>query len=170
MELAAELVARGNMLEPAIAELAGCSTRQLHNWTQGEYFQARLQHHLEVQRKAIEATGIAIRQNRIRAQNERWMAMQRVISERAAAVEYAQVPGWPTGLLVHNVRSIGGGKSAERVDLFEVDTGLLRELRELEKHTAIELGQWEEKSQHSGVIGIQNIVELEVATTSEETP
>jgi hypothetical protein len=56
----------------------------------------------------------------------------------------AAVPGGKSGLLVHNVKSIGSGEFAERVDLYEVDTGLLQQCLALEKQAAQEVGDWEE--------------------------
>jgi hypothetical protein len=55
------------------------------------------------------------------------------------------VPGGETGLLVRTGRFIVNGKA---VDVYAVDVGLLRELREHEKQAAIECGQWPQRSSH----------------------
>jgi hypothetical protein len=53
-----------------------------------------------------------------------------------------EAAGGTTGLLVRTVKSVGKGNDAELIDLYEVDTGLLREIREFSKQAAQELGQW----------------------------
>jgi len=72
------------------------------------------------------------------------------LPQRAAAVEFAEVPGGTTGLLVHTYKAIGTGEFVEKVDEYAVDTGLLAELRAHEKQAAQELGQWVEKGEIRG--------------------
>ena len=68
--------------------------------------------------------------------------MNRVIEERAQA--YKDYPaGASTGLLVRQMKIIGSGKAAREIEEFAADVGLLREIRELEKQIAIEMGEWE---------------------------
>jgi len=88
---------------------------------------------------------IAVKEARIAALNDRWERMQRVIEERAQDASMLRVAGGQTGLLAHDRKSVGSGPMSEVIDVFEVDTGLLRELREHEVQAAKELGQWEEK-------------------------
>jgi hypothetical protein len=82
---------------------------------------------------------------RIAALNDRWMKLQQVIDERAYDPDFKDVPGGSTGLLCHDKKGVGAGPAAEVVDVYEVDTGLLKEMREHEKQAAIEAGQWVEK-------------------------
>ena len=42
--------------------------------------------------------------------------------------------------MVRNVKQIGGGDTAQVVEEYVLDTGLLREVREIEKQAAIECG------------------------------
>lgn len=93
----------------------------------------------------LQVRGIASRENRIAAANDRWDRMKRVIDERAADPTMEKVPGGRTGLLVRTYKIVGTGPSAYTVDEFAVDTGLLKEMRELEKEAAQEVGQWLEK-------------------------
>jgi peptidyl-tRNA hydrolase len=83
-------------------------------------------------------------QERIAGYNDRPQKLLAVIEERAVAGWNA--PGAATGLLVRREHSFGSGNNQKFVAEYEVDTGLLRELRELEKQAAIELDQWTEKS------------------------
>ena len=55
-------------------------------------------------------------------------------------------PGADTGLLTRTQKRIGSGDSAVTVEEYQVDTGLLKELREHEKRGVQELGEWSEKS------------------------
>jgi hypothetical protein len=82
-------------------------------------------------------------QQRMDGYNERRQKLLAIIGERAMAGWNA--PGASTGLLTREVKSIGAGKTFKEIEEFRVDIPLLRELRELEKQAAIELGQWTEK-------------------------
>lgn len=143
--LAAQLLADGNLTDVEIAEIAGVDRTTLWRWKQEPEFIEVIEGHLEVFKQEVRRRGIASRDRRIKALNDRWSRLQRVVEERADDPAHENVPGWKTGLLVHNVKSVGGGESATVVDLYEVDTGLLRELREHEKQAAQELGQWTER-------------------------
>ena len=86
------------------------------------------------------ALEISNRNARVKALQNRWDRMRRVIDERAASPDFAEVPGGITGLLVKDYK----GKAADTL-VYKVDTGLLAELRNHEKQAAEELGQWSEK-------------------------
>jgi hypothetical protein len=62
------------------------------------------------------------------------------------------VPGGHTGLLVRTVKSVRDGSDTTIVEEFAVDTGLLREMRELELQVSKELGQFIEKHEHGGTV------------------
>ena len=74
-----------------------------------------------------------------------WKKMQRVIAERAKDPVMEKAPGGRTGLLVHRRKVIGQGDNGMMVDEYEVDTGLLHELRETERQAAQEMGEWVSK-------------------------
>lgn len=107
---------------------------------------------------------IAMRDGRVSAQTDRHRRLTQVIAERAKEMgscrrcghaeaehpyqgvrpdgsinecaEYRGIPGGATGLLVGKLKPTG-------IE-YQIDTGLLSELREHEKHIAIEMGQWQE--------------------------
>jgi hypothetical protein len=85
-------------------------------------------------------------------------AIAGVIAERAADPDMANVPGGRTGLLVRRVKVIGSGDNAREVCEYEVDTGLLKELRELEKQAAVEAGQWSTTSEVRGVVASVSVI------------
>jgi hypothetical protein len=144
-ERAAALVAHDELPDHAIARTCKVSKATLERWKALPAFATRVDEHRALWREKIQAEGIANRQNRIDAQNDRHRRLQQIVEERAAATEHAAVPGWKTGLLVHTRKQIGGGEYAQLVDEYQVDTGLLKEFREHEKLTAAELGQTTER-------------------------
>ena len=149
---AAKLLADGKLTDQEIAETVGVVRSTLWRWRQNPEFAAEVDTQLAAFRAEVRRRGIADRERRVRAINDRWNRLQRIIEERADAPEMQAVAGGRTGLLAHNVKSVGSGETSQVVDVYEVDTGLLRELREHEKQAAQELGQWTEKQEISGDI------------------
>lgn len=145
-EQAALLLAADELTDEAIAEKLGTGRTTLFQWRSKPEFRARIEKHQDDIRTRIRSRGIAIVENRVRALQDRWDRMHRLMNERGASTEMLNVPGGSTGLLVHNVKSIGAGPTAEKVDLYEFDAALFKEMREHEKQAAQELGQWTEKA------------------------
>lgn len=152
-EQAAGLVAAGVLGDEAIAQQAGIGRPQLWRWRQHPEFAARVDALVAEQRAAVAAQGIADRQNRVAAQDDRWRRMQALMAARATA--YQDGPGGETGLIVMQHKALGYGRSQEIVEEYVLDAALLAELRKLEEHTAKELGQWTEKHDHSGTVVIR---------------
>ncbi|WP_143206211.1 phBC6A51 family helix-turn-helix protein [Singulisphaera sp. GP187] len=144
---AALRLAEGNLTDAQIATEVGVCRRTIWSWKQIPEFSATIESHLEEFRQEVRRRGLASRERRIRALNDRWDRLQRIMEERAADPKMAEVPGGATGLLLHNVKGVGAGEKAKVLDLYTVDTGLLKELRELEKQAAQELGQWVERQE-----------------------
>jgi hypothetical protein len=140
---AARLVAEDSLSDQRIAAQVGIERRQLTRWKSVPQFMAKVEAIVAALGERSLRFAVARRHRRVKAQNDRWRKMKRVMRERAAALEMANVPGGKTGLLVRKVKSIGGGESAREVEEYEVDTGLLKEIRDLEKQVAQEVGQWE---------------------------
>lgn len=142
-EKAALLAAEDRLTDEEIAERVGVTRRTIIRWKGKEAFQARVAEHVTAFRLAVRSKGIAGLENRLGALQDRWERMKQLIEARAA--EHADIPGGQTGLLVRTIKRIGSGDNWERVELFALDTGLLKELREHEKQAAQELGQWLER-------------------------
>jgi hypothetical protein len=140
---AARLVAEDFLSDERIAAKVGIDRRQLTRWKSVPQFMAKVEGIVAALGERSLRFAVARRHRRVKAQNDRWRKMKRVMRERAAAPEMANVPGGKTGLLVRKVKSIGGGESAHEVEEYEVDTGLLKEIRDLEKQVAQEVNQWE---------------------------
>ena len=146
METAAQDIATGYLTDKQVAEKLGVTPQTIWNWKQTESFQRRIDYYAEEVRRAVRSRGIGVLEHRVRRLDTDWKRMQQVISERAADPEMANVPGGTTGLMVRKHKMIGSGENATMVSEYEVDTGLLKELREHEKQAAQELGQWTEKT------------------------
>lgn len=147
---AVQLVAEDKITDERIAGQVGIAKRTLERWKLHPEFAAQVAQRRAEIAERIRTTGIAIVTNRVAAQHDRWLRMQRVIEERAEQYAGADAPGAGTGLLVKTEKAIGSGFSSVFVDEWAVDTGLLREIREHEKQAAIELKQWTEQRVLSG--------------------
>lgn len=156
-EEAALLSAMDELTDPQIAERLNIGLRTLGGWKANTEFKARVDEHIAEFRARVRRRGIAIVENRIAHLQRRHDLMNQVIIDRSHDPKMEEVPGGRTGLMVHNVKSVGAGENAERVDLYEVDAALLKELREHERQVAQELGQWTEKKEHSGNVIFQPI-------------
>lgn len=152
-EQAAVLVADDRLTDEQIAEQVGISARMLYIWKAHPEFAAKVAEHVEKFAAVTLKRGIARRERRVEALNDRWQRMQRVIDERSEDPGVSHVAGGTTGLIVHDVKGVGKGEDFQLIDIYGVDTALLKELREHEKQAAQELGQWTEKQEHTGKDG-----------------
>jgi len=144
-ERAAQMVAEDEVSDEQIANRAGVSRQTLGKWKRHPVFAARVEVILAEYREKIVAEGIANKQNRVDALNDRWYKMGRVIAERATDSAIQDVPGGKTGLVIRQLKQIGAGREAQVVEEYAVDTALLKELRAHEQQAATEVGQWTEK-------------------------
>lgn len=142
------MVAQDEQTDEAIAAEARVTRRTLARWKLHPEFRARVDEHLAATRKELLSRGIADQAERIKAKQDRWRRLHRVIEARAADPDMAAVPGGTTGVLVHQVKGIGRGADFQVVHEYAVDTGLLAEMDRLEMDVARELGQVVDKSEH----------------------
>src|SRR6202049_2266878 len=173
-ELAAQLVADKQLTNFEIAKRAGVSDAQLNRWKLAPEFASRVTEHVATFRARITTTGLARRENRIAAKKARAAAWRRVIRQRAEAYGHGEppynpvrgvplldkktnapivvpIPGGDTGMVVRQPRTAGVQ--------FPVDGVLLASLSALEEQIAIEMGDWEMKSQIE-VVGGPSIVDI----------
>jgi len=147
---AAQLIAEGELTFDQIAKEVGFAAVTIKKrWNKHPEFRAKVAEIIADLAAKIHDYGLARKDRRVKAMDDRWKLLKQVIAERAATAE-PDVPGDKTGLLVTEQKSIGGGEDAEKVKEYRVDAALLRELRELEKQASQEMGQWTEKQEHSG--------------------
>lgn len=83
---------------------------------------------------------LAIREKRLEAIQDRHDRMMRIVTERGDEMA-AEVAGGSSGFLTRDFK----GKDGDRA-VYKFDSALAGELREHEKHIAIELGQWQESA------------------------
>jgi len=139
---AAWLVAEGVRSDRQIITDLGISMVMLHKWERHPDFMAKVEEFRAEINRAVLSHGVAVKENRIRGMQERLDRMKALIAARAESGE-ARVargigdPGEETGLLAET----GAGK----VTVMAFDTGLMKEIRELERQVAQELGQFERK-------------------------
>lgn len=177
-EQAALLVAQDELPDLKIAAECKISERTLERWKLIPEFAARVHEHRSIWREEIKAKGIADRQNRVDSYNDLHARMMRVVEARSE--EHKDVPGGETGLLVRQAKLVkvysGSGdpdddedgetiysaKKDRIVYEYAVDTSLLKELREIKKQAAQDLGQWTEKQEHAGEILVRQYVGVDV--------
>lgn len=152
-ERAAILLAEDELTDEEIAKAIGKGRTALSEWKSHPTFAARVAANVKAYGNAALKRAIAKRSRRVQWLDERAELMRRVIEERAADPLLAQVPGGPTGVMVRKLKGIGKGENFQIVEEFEVDTGLLREMREHEKQAAQELNQFKEVHEIRGAGG-----------------
>lgn len=181
---AVAFVVADDLSDEKIAVEVGVHRQTIQRWKKLELFKAACAKTIEESEKTILSVPIAQRRRRVDALQDRWKRMKKVIDARASDESIAAIPGGDTGLLTRQYRGIGHGESFEMVEEFSVDTGLLREMRELEKQAAQEVGQWVDKlaptnpdgtSEFAGLTGderaagIAAILGVGIARIAEET-
>lgn len=172
---AARLVAEDRRPDREIAAQCGVAERTLERWKKLPAFMARVAEHREAWRDEELQKGIADRVERIRGYEDRRARLYRVMQARAE--QHADVPGGDTGLLIRQVKLVKvydaeagdepgtdvlySAKKSVEVEEYAIDTGLLKELRDLERQAAQDLGQWTEKKELTGKDGGPIVVSLE---------
>lgn len=81
-----------------------------------------------------------------------------VIDERANDRDFENVAGGNTGLIVHDVKAVGAGPSAQLVDVYAVDTGTVKAIQSLYDDVAKELGQRVDRVDVSGSLKREYVV------------
>lgn len=147
--IAAQAVADGILSDEQIGESLKRSRQWVTRLRRNPLFMARVQQIVDETAAALKAKGIAERQARIDDSVDLHNRLRLVIEERAEDDEWANVPGWKSGLLIHNVKAVGMMKT----DVFEVDTGLIAAINNNKKQIAQEVGQWSEKKELTGKDG-----------------
>lgn len=181
-EQAAQYVAEDKLLDEEIIKRLKIAPRTFYYWKTDAEFMTRVAELREDFRKAVRERGIAILENRVDALNDRWKGLRQTIAERAEDLA-GEVPGGSTGLLVRKplfvkvlehkavkATSIADledadfipTRQAELVYEYAVDTGLLTEMRNLEKQAAQELGQWTERSEVHANFDVSNATDEEL--------
>jgi hypothetical protein len=150
-ERAAELIADGRLTNRKIMAQLGVSKPTLWRWSKHPEFIDRVNSIVDEIREEALRLGIAVRERRIAALNDRHRRMSELIDARASDPAMADVPGGTTGLLVRVAKVIVRGGDSQVVETFAFDAALVRELRRHEKQMAQELGQWNQNPDVSAI-------------------
>ncbi len=159
-ELAASLLVAGDLSLDDVASRVGVTRKTIYSWRHHPEFKSRVEEELASFRDEVRRLGIGTVERRVEALNDRWQRLRRVVEARAQDPDMASVPGGSTGLVVvDQIRGVGEGDNFKLISTFAVDTSLLKELREIEKQAAQELGQWQVKAE-SRAVDIREAVAL----------
>lgn len=142
---AAQLVAEGELTDGQIATAVGVVRQTIASWRRTPEFSERSEAISAEINAGLLKRAISHRERRVARQNDTWFRLQRLIAARAADPVMADVPGGSTGLMVARQKMLGSGDNAILVTEYEFDAAVAKELRDLEKQAATELGQWTEK-------------------------
>lgn len=145
-ERAAALIAKGELTMEQIADEIDCGVATLYRWKDNEEFIKRVAENVAKIREAVLSQEIGEVYKRVSRLNKRWQQIDQLITARASDPRMMDIPGGSTGLLCHELKSIGGGENAQVVDVYRFDAALIKEERELAKQAAQECGQWMERS------------------------
>lgn len=126
-----------------ICDELGIAPSTFERWMANTEFRLGIRRCLEALSEHVMTSGLANRTHRLMAQNERWTSQKEIVRARAKRAkedpELAAVPGATTGWIDNKG---------------EYDASLAKEMRDTEKHGAIEVGQWNEGSPPAAKIEI----------------
>jgi Helix-turn-helix of insertion element transposase len=146
-ENAAHLIADDCLSDEKIAEQVQISRSTLARWKSEPRFITRVEAIATAYAKRVLNRGIARKERRVAVLNELHEKMLLVISERAESADLSTVPGGKTGLITKMLKGIGKGEDFQVVEVYEVDTGTVKEIRALQEQVAEELGQRVERTE-----------------------
>jgi hypothetical protein len=146
-EKAAQLIAEDQLSDEAIAAEVGIGRRTLARWKSDPLFQQRVQEIADAYAQKALRHRIARKECRIAILGDLHDKMLRVIEERGASADLAEVPGGKTGLVTKTLKGLGNGDNFQVVEEYEVDTGTVREIRAVQQQVAEELGQRVERTE-----------------------
>lgn len=161
----AELLALGELSDEEIGERVGVSRATINRWKKRPEIRAFIAAASEAIGEAIRADGITKKQTRLdayEAQHAQFEQIRRERAEDAAKPESKLygIPGATTGWIIGALKLVthknerDGSIWKEESWEYTVDTGLSREMNNLRKQVAQEVGDWTEKQEidQTGVI------------------
>jgi len=159
------LVADDDLSDVEIADQCGIGRTTLHRWKKHPEFEARRRSLVADLAARARSEGLGRLDKRMARYGDRHQRMSDVIDARAKEMA-GEIAGSDTGLLVRQLKHVtvryemdpNSPKSetiTTREEHYEyaVDTGLLRELREIEKQVSVEVGDCIRKLELAGTDG-----------------
>lgn len=123
---------------------------------------------IAIWRDEVKESAIADMNYRVARLHELEGKLWTVIDERANDRQYEEVAGGNTGLIVHDVKAVGAGPSAQLVDVYAVDTGTIKAIQGLYDDVAKELGQRVDKVNVSGSLTREYVILRPGESATEE--
>jgi hypothetical protein len=146
-EEAAQLVSEDRLIDLQIAEKVGISRQQLTRWKLNKAFAARVEELTGIWSERALRYGLARREKRLAVLSDMHNRLLTIIEKRGTDPELAGL--WngagATGLVVRSLKGIGKDENYREVEVREVDTGILKEIRGLQEQISKELGQYVEQ-------------------------
>ena len=152
-ELAAQMIADDELSNREIAEQLGVVERTIERWCKNQEFKERVAEIAKAYADRVLNKGIARKEKRLEILKNLQSKLEQVISERAADPELASIPGGKTGLVTKQLKGIGKGGDFQVVEVYEVDTATLKEIRAILEQVAEGVGQKVTKHEHTGPDG-----------------
>lgn len=158
---AALLVAEDDLTDEQISERIGIHRTTLHAWKKDPTFAALVGDQVGRLNAGMLKLPIAKKRKRLESLNDLHTKAMEVIAERSRDMA-DEAPGTSTGLMVRQTKIQSSGDGVTIVKEYQVDTGLMREIRALEEQAAKELGQWSDKHEVTSDIRSVTIREIRV--------
>lgn len=147
-------LAEDQMSDNRITQKLGIHPSTLHTWKCHPEFAARVDKLTNAMRDRVRRRGLGMKEYRLKCLIDRHEKLLQIAEERAADKEIKKAPGGTTGYVTRELKKIGSGDDSELIEEFPVDTGFLNEIRAHEKQFAQEAGEWTEKKEISGAVGV----------------
>jgi hypothetical protein len=145
-EKAAQLVAEDHLSDESIAEACGVTRRTIVRWRKEPRFAARVKAIWGAFAERALNHWLARKEHRISILADLHDRMLKVVEERSESSDLSSIPGGKTGLVTKTLKGVGSRENFQIVEEYEVDTGLVREIRAVQQQIAEELGQRIERS------------------------
>lgn len=167
---AAALVAEDTLNYERIAEECGVNVSSVYNWKKREDFMALVREHVQRLDEAVSQLRFAKRRERVRALNDQAQDYLQIVEERSRYYADEEnglqhVPGGKTGRIIRQVKIIGTGSNAQRIEEFVFDKALDSQFQSTLEHIAKERGEWSEKRELSGPNGTPLLPIIEIRVT-----
>jgi hypothetical protein len=157
---AANLTALGRSARQCAEQLKVCR-KTVERWRQAPEFRDAVAQEIAALRKQIREHGAAVKEARILAKRRRLQKLLHIASHRAGNPKVGGASWDESGFMVRREVCIGGGKFGRFKVEYELDKSLLDAINDLERDIAIEMGEWKQSIDVTGVEAVSTeIVEL----------
>ena len=122
------------------AEKAGVCSKTVERWRKDPEFRVLVLSETTKIREEIRTTGAAVKETRLRGQKKRLAALYGICRKRGGNPECGGADWDGTGLMVQRVKWVGPSEGGSFETEYELDTGMLKAMLDLENAIAEEVG------------------------------